>query len=235
MSDWYPSSRDEQIHFTDTWIQVFSTKAETWGIPAANVTSFTGANANAKSMLAFVKSGARTPASVIQCNVVFKELEAEARYIKKHWLISPPLTPADLAMLLLAQEDGTYTPVGAPTGQPALSLTYPGGPHLITVRTGPLLGTQLLDPRSDYGYAIYRGIMPQGGATLEQAASAKHYLMKPPLDGADLLHYRFTHRKLEQVGFAAEEAGMTAYFCSRYENRKGDVGKWGPVVSSIIP
>jgi hypothetical protein len=233
--DWYPGSRDAQIHLADTWIGVFGTKAGDWGIPAANVTSFTTAAANAKSILAFVKSGNRTPASIVQCNVIFKEVETEARYIKKHWLLSPPLTPADLAMLLLAQGDGTHSPVGPPTGQPALSLTYPGGPHLITVRTGPLLGTQLLDPRSDYGYVIYRGVMPQGGATLEQAASAKRYLMKPPLDGEDLIYYRFTRRKLEQVGFAAEEAGMTAYFCSRYENRKGDTGKWGPVVSAIIP
>jgi hypothetical protein len=103
------------------------------------------------------------------------------------------------------------------------------------VRTGPLPDTQPLDPRSDYGYAIYLGIMPPGGATLEQAASARHYLRQPPLDGEGLLHYRFTHRKLETVGFAAEEAGMTAYFCACYENRKGDAGKWGPVVSIIIP
>jgi hypothetical protein len=100
-ADWYPGSRDGQIHLTDTWRGVFSTKAEDWGIPAANVTSFGTANTNAKSILAFVKSGARTSASIVQCNVAFKELETEARYIKKHWLLSPPLTPADLAMLLL--------------------------------------------------------------------------------------------------------------------------------------
>jgi hypothetical protein len=234
-ADWYPGSRDEQIHLTDTWLQVFQTKAGDWGIPAANVTSLTTANTNAKNILAFVKNGARTPASVVQCNVAFKELETEARFIKKHWLLSPPLTPADLVMLLLNQGDGTYSPIGVPEGQPMLTVTYPGGPHLLTVRTGPLPNTQPPDTRGDYGYAIYRGIMPQGGATLEQAAGAQHYLMKPPLDGEGLLHYRFTRRKLEQVSFAAEEAGMTVYFCACYENRKGDAGKWGPVVSAVVP
>jgi hypothetical protein len=235
MSDWYPGSRDEQIHMTDVWIDVFQTRAEGWGIPAANVANLTTANETAKILLAFVKSGERTPASVVQCNVVFKELETEARFIKKHYLLSPPLTPADFALLLLEQESGGRSSIPPPTGQPAITVTYPGGPHLLTVRTGPLLGAQALDPRSDYGYAIYRGIMPPGGATLEQAAGPKHYLMTAPLDGDPLLHYRFTHRKLEQVSFAAEEAGMTAYFCSRYENQKGDEGKWGPVVSAIIP
>jgi hypothetical protein len=28
---------------------------------------------------------------------------------------------------------------------------------------------------------------------------------------------------------------MTAYICCRYENQKGDVGQWGPVVSAVIP
>ncbi|MDR2052690.1 MAG: hypothetical protein LBP80_04675 [Treponema sp.] len=64
-----------------------------------------------------------------------------------------------------------------------------------------MAGTRELDPRSDYGYAIYLGIMPPGGATLEQAASDKHYLMKPPADGRGLQHYRFTRRREEKILF----------------------------------
>ena len=69
--------------------------------------------------------------------------------------------------------------------------------------------------------------MPQERATLEQAASAKHYLMKEPLSGDELLHHRFTHRKKELVDFDASESGMTAYFCARYDNQKGVYGTWG--------
>jgi hypothetical protein len=72
-------------------------------------------------------------------------------------------------------------------------------------------------------------------ATLEQAASEKHYLMKPPADGKGLLHYRFTRRKKELLTFEAAESGMTAYVCCRYENAKGETGQWGPVVSAVIP
>jgi hypothetical protein len=60
--------------------------------------------------------------------------------------------------------------------------------------------------------------MPQGGATLEQAAGVKNCLMKEPLSGDELLHYRFTRRKMELIDFDASESGMTAYFCVRYEN-----------------
>jgi hypothetical protein len=77
--------------------------------------------------------------------------------------------------------------------------------------------------------------MPQGGATLEQAAGVKNYLMKEPLSGDELLHYRFTRRKKELVDFDDSESGMTACFCARYENQKGDYGTRGAVVSAIIP
>jgi hypothetical protein len=86
-----------------------------------------------------------------------------------------------------------------PTGQPTLTITYLGGPHLLAVHLAPLPGTKPLDSRGDYGYALYRGIMPQGGATLEQAAGVKHCLMKEPLSGDELLHYRFTRWKMELI------------------------------------
>jgi hypothetical protein len=97
-----------------------------------------------------------------------------------------------------------------------------------------MAGTAELDPDSDYGYAVYTGIMPPGGATLEEAASAKHYLMKPPVDGKGMTH-KFTRRKKEKLLFDAEDAGKTVYVCCRYENAKGDEGQWGPVASAVIP
>lgn len=234
-TDWYPRSRDGQIHMVETWLQVFQTKAAGWNIPSARVTDLTAALAAAKTILAVVKSGERTAVSVVECNEAFKEMETEARFIKKHFLLIPPLTLADYASLLLPLPDDIHTPVPPPTGQPSLTITYPGGPHVQTVHLAPLPGTESPDSRGDYGYALYRGIMPHGGATLEQAASVKHYLMREPLSGDELLHYRFTRRKKELVDFDADESSMTAYFCSRYENGKGEAGKWGPVVSAIIP
>jgi hypothetical protein len=59
--------------------------------------------------------------------------------------------------------------------------------------------------------------------------------MKVPADGRGLRHYRFTRRRREKLLLDAEDAGMTAYVCCRYENAKGDVGQWGPVASAVIP
>jgi hypothetical protein len=98
-----------------------------------------------------------------------------------------------------------------------------------------LPGALALSERGDYGFALYVGVMPHGGATLEQAASVKHYLREPPLDGEGLRHHAFTRRSRELVIFESAESGMTAYFCARYENQKGQKGPWGPVASAIIP
>ncbi|MDR1178425.1 MAG: hypothetical protein LBK64_06325, partial [Spirochaetaceae bacterium] len=111
----------------------------------------------------------------------------------------------------------------------------PGGPHLIMVMLSVLPGALALSERGDYGFALYVGVMPHGGATLEQAASVKHYLREPPLDGEGLRHHAFTRRSRELVIFESAESGMTAYFCARYENQKGQKGPWGPVASAIIP
>jgi hypothetical protein len=173
---------------------------------------------------------------VVQCNEAFKELETEARFIKKRYFLSPPLDKGDFPSLLLPLPDETYTPIPPPSGQPLLAINYTGGPHVLNVHFSEGAGMESGNARrGDYGYALYRGIMPQGGATLEQAASVKHYLMTPPLSGDEMLHYRFTRRKKELIDFAATEAGMTVYFCARYENQKGEYGAWGPVVQTIIP
>jgi hypothetical protein len=234
-TDWYPNSRDEQLHMVKTWNTVFVVSGSTWGIPQNHITQLVNDETAAQTILDKVKSGERTAADVVHCNEVFKEMETEARFIKKHFLLLPPLTLADLPTLLLPLPDDTHTPVPPPTGQPTLTITYPGGPHVLMVHLAPLPGTEPPDSRGDYGYALYKGVMPQGGATLEQAASVKHYLMKEPLSGDELLHYRFTRRKKELVDFDASESGMTAYFCARYENQKGQHGAWGAVVSAIIP
>jgi hypothetical protein len=218
-----------------TWNAVFAQNGQTWGIPQNHLTQLANDETAADAILQKVKSGGRTSADIVQCNMDFKDMETEARFIKKHYLLMPPLILSDYATLLLPLPDETYSPVGKPTGQPALTISYPGGPHLLLVHLAPLPGTLPPDSRGDYGYALYRGIMPQGGATLEQAASVKHYLMREPVSGDELLHYRFTRRKKELADFEASDSGMTAWFCARYENQKGEHGAWGAVVSAVIP
>jgi hypothetical protein len=120
--------------------------------------------------------------------------------------------------------------IGVPSGEVSLELSYEGGLHKVIAEIVHMRTADAPNSKANYGVAIYRGMMPPGGATVEQATSPKRYLMKPPVFGDELLYYKFTRKKKEIVEFDADEAGMTAYFCARYENQKGDVGAWGPIV-----
>jgi hypothetical protein len=125
--------------------------------------------------------------------------------------------------------------IGKPDRHVAVRLGYAGGSFKIAVHLEPEVSTDEADPRRDYDIAIYKGLMPPGGATVEQAVSAKHYLMKPPVSGDELLYYKSTRKKKVIVAFDPHESGMTAYFCARYENQKGEAGNWGRIISITVP
>ncbi|MDR2158690.1 MAG: hypothetical protein LBP23_01340 [Treponema sp.] len=237
MSDWMPGLRLEILAMCRNWIGYLTAERRTaWGIPVDQFTELGNLFAAAQALLQkAMDDDERTHVITVQCQAAFEALKAKMRYFRDRFFKQPPLDEGDWAALGFRQKDPHPSPIPAPDGVPAASLSYPGGPHAMTVHLGPLPGTQELDPKSDYGYAIYAGIMPPGGATLEQAASKKHYLMEPPKDGEGLTHLRFTRRRKEKLLFDAEDAGMTVYVCCRYENQKGEVGQWGPVVSAIIP
>jgi hypothetical protein len=98
------------------------------GIPQSHITQLANDESAAAAILDKVKGGERTAADVVQRNKAFKGMETEARFIKKHFLLVPSLTLADLLILLLSLPDNIHTPVPLPSGQPTLTITYPGGP-----------------------------------------------------------------------------------------------------------
>jgi hypothetical protein len=236
-SDWMPARRTDILEMGRVWIEYLTSARRTaWGVPQDQYNELADLFDTAQELLYKAMDEAeRTHVITVECQAAFKALTAKMRFIRDRWFKIPPLSEGDWAALGFREKDPHPTPTPKPDGVPAASLSYPGGPHAITAHLGPLAGTQELDPRSDYGYAIYMGIMPPGGATLEQAASKKHYLMEVPKDGEGLLHYRFTRRKKEKIVFEAEDGGMTVYICCRYENRKGEAGEWGPVTSIVVP
>jgi hypothetical protein len=57
----------------------------------------------------------------------------------------------------------------------------------------------------------------------------------PPASAKQLPHSRFSRRKKVKFAFDPEDTGKRAYFAVRYENGKGDMGPWGPMISAIVP
>ncbi|MDR2808256.1 MAG: hypothetical protein LBB43_04515 [Spirochaetaceae bacterium] len=235
-NDWMPGPRTEILAMCRKWLSYLTAALlAAWGITQDQFTELQTLFTNAEAMFLKASDAAeRTHVITVECQAAFTALTTKMRFFRDRYFKMPPLTEGDWAALGFKQK-AAPSPVPTPEGVPAPSLSYPGGPHALLVHLGPMAGTQELDPASDYGYAMYVGIMPPDGATLEQAASDKHYLMKMPADGKGLQHYRFTRRRKEKLVFDAEDGGMSVWVCCRYENQKGEVGQWGPVVSAIIP
>ncbi|MDR1899390.1 MAG: hypothetical protein LBQ55_05220, partial [Treponema sp.] len=115
------------------------------------MTDLKALTAVAANILQKAKSSDRTAHITAECRVAFKNLEKKMRLIKSHWLLMPPLTPPDYALLLLPVPDQTKSPVPKPDGFPTGTVQNPG-PGVVEVYPGPMKGQPPLDPRSNYGY-----------------------------------------------------------------------------------
>ena len=230
--DWMPGRRDDVLHLAKTWHPVIVVKGPLWGIPAQEIAELLTLITAADTVLQEAKSGDRSQVITVMCRTAFDRLKGHMRYLKDRYFKTPPLEDADYPALLLHLRDDVLTPSGRPEGQLVITISYEG-PHLLVLHIAPLAGGR--NHAGEWGFAVYGGIMPHGGATLEEAAGPQHYLMKQPLSGDELLYWRFTRRRKETREFAAEESSRTAFFCARYENQRGEHGVWGPVASAVIP
>jgi hypothetical protein len=205
-----------------------------WNIPAAELAALQAQVHEAAALLEQAQSSARTAVVTAACRAAFKALIVRMRLFKSHYFLIPPLTDEDYISLELRPRDTAHTPIPSPTAQAEADITRPGV-HLLKLHLRPVSGSPPDPRRADYGYRIYYGVLPPGGAGMEAAAGAKRELLKVPAAGSELPHSRFIRRQKELFDFPAEDSGKTAYFCVRYENAKGEPGPWGPLFSSIIP
>ena len=232
-SDWLPSRRELQLAMARSWITVLKTKNSAWEIKNEEVSELTRLAGEAEKTLAKAVSSERTTVVTAQCKEAFEKLTAFMRNLKTRRFFTPPLTDADLISLELRPKTTIKTLILPPAGQGEAEVSYPGV-QLLLLRIRPLSGA-VIDSRVVHGFRIFYGLLPPGGATVEQATSPMRYLMNPPVSGEDLPHSKFTRRKKELFDFNAVDSGKTAYFCIRYENSKGQAGPWGPIFSAIIP
>jgi hypothetical protein len=145
------------------------------------------------------------------------------------YLRFPPVTDADRDAMGIPNRDTIRTPVPPPTTQVEADILLPGI-HLVELKIKPYSelapGTK---NRSDYGVRIYYGIV--GDVT----ATDKFRLAAPPASGDDLPHSVFTRKHKHEFDLPEEDRGKSLYFCLRYENGKGKVGPWGPILHAIVP
>ena len=234
-SNWLPGRRELQLAMAKNWLFVIgNSNPPPWGIPQPEVADLNNLTGEAENAPQEAQSSNRTPVITAQCKAAFEALIAKMRLLKSHYFLTPPLTDADYISLELQPKDTTHTPVPPPTAQAEADISRPGV-HLLELHLRPVAGSPPDPHRADYGYRIYYGVLPPGGAAVEAATGIKRELLKAPVSGDELPHSRFTRRKKELFDFPAEDSGKTVYFCIRYENAKGEPGPWGPMFSSVIP
>jgi hypothetical protein len=232
--DWLPSPRADQLAMAQDWLNIIAQTTPPWGIPSTEVSALANLKESAVELLEIAMSSDRTETITAECKAAFEALTDKMRSIKNHYFLKPPLTDVDFISLKLKPKDSGRTPIPAPTDQAEADISRPGE-HLIMLHLRAVANAKNDPHRSDYGFRIYWGIMPVGGATSENAPSAKRELIKIPVTGDELPHSLFTRRKKELLDFSQEDRGKTIYFCIRYENAKGEPGPWGPLFSTIIP
>ena len=231
--NWMPGRRTDQLAMAKNWLEILNSN-DTWNIPYESVnTELSSLIQAADEALAEAASSHRNQVSNSKCKTAFEALVAKMRDIKDRYYKSPPLQEHDFIALGLKPRDTIRTPVDIPTAQATADVSRPG-PHLLMLHIKPLSET-LHDPRADYGYRVYYGVLPHGGATDEEALMPRRYMKKAPVKGEELPHSRFVRRKRELFVFPEDDSGKTAYFSIRYENSKGQPGPWGPVFSAVIP
>ena len=227
---WLPYSRDEILKMAQVWENVTSIKGAAWNIPNTVIAELHDRFTEAKAAYEAAAASERTQVLTARINEAFAKLEACMRDMKDRYFKTPPLLNEDLISLLLKPRDGVMTTVPRPRSHPLIILSYEGY-NSVVLNISVMLGENVpLDSHVE----VFRGVMPQGGATLEEAAGPKRYLMRPPSSGEDLFKLIDTKRKRETIGFPPEEGGKVAYFCARYVNEKGEAGPWGPVAGAII-
>ena len=213
--DWLPGRRVDQLAMAKTWVNILEAgNQENW-----HVEEFDELQNLTKIADELFEEAMYTDRNVVitaRLNTAFNNMIACMRNVKNRRFFVPPLTDADVVSLGLSLKDEIKTTIHDPTGQATAEITYPGV-HLLKLHLKAVTGS-IDDPRADHGYRVYFGVMPPGGATMEEATGHMRYLMKAAVTGEDLPHSRFTRRRRLLMEFPADDSGKTVYFAIRFEN-----------------
>jgi hypothetical protein len=214
---WLPGKRVAKLAMATRWKDVFAVKAVEWKIPADVTTVFNALISEAGNSLAMLTSADRTPSAVPRCNDAFAALVAKMRYIKRHFLLKPPLTDADFIDLGLILADENKTSQGDPDRPPVFTLKS-----------------------KDY-CQIAAVLHAEGTARIaipDWAAGAVMLLQlggERPTSPKALLTIELITRAHYTILFDPADCGKKAYISFQWQNGKGKKGPPAPIQEITIP
>jgi hypothetical protein len=233
LSDWIPSQEDALVKLMEKWNKILTDPAKRtafgWSdLECGDVCSKMNMFVDARSNHISVNSTANR---VAKDDTKKDAVEAMRDFARSNVRFNKKMDNETRVFMGMRIPDTVKTTVPVPQAQCTVKVSNPGL-HMVAVEP---VGYALLtaDQRSTYGVRIFWGIVPQVEVTLEMAAGPKHYLAKPPLTGDVLGNSVFT-RKLKHLFDFDGDSGNRVYFCCHFENSKGDVGPFGPIITAII-
>jgi hypothetical protein len=234
-SDYIPHSYAAFRAWARNFLQTAEENKTEWGLPDAPLAALRAAYEDYEIIDDAASGAEATSSRRIRRKEAYVVIAGQFRaFVNKQVNPNDAIDEGAREKLGLRPRRRKRVPVGAPRDQVRADIRI-AGPHLLDlfIVNMPTPGSE--GGRSPCGTRIYYGVMPAGGASLEAAAGSRRELMAPPLSGGELPHSVFTRRRRRRFDFPEDDRGKTAYFCLRYENAKGDVGPWGPIVKEMVP
>jgi hypothetical protein len=174
-----------------------------------------------------------TPAVTTAKNEARKNAEEVVRYFVQRYLVwDKPVTDADRVNMGIPIKDTIRTPIGFPgnTVRLKLKLSVPGQ---LTIEREIIESGG--DPRADHGVRIHYGVVVPNPAAQSALTGKQYYLSELPHTPEQLKEDFFMSSKSHTEPFPHEDSGHTAVFCGRVESKTGKAGKFGELVTAVIP
>jgi hypothetical protein len=226
-SDWLPSRQEEFVTWSQHFVNAMEEDYLALGLTNAVFTALKAKQTTFMEYWTEIQMEGPSSDRTSRKNTLVKNHKTYIRGWVNQYLRGNPLLTDDIRNRLgMPKVDDTRTTVPTPANQ-ATANHRPLGDHLLELVL-EIVGDIHKDTKaSDYGFRIYWGIRPTGGASVEAATGVKRELIKVPIGGVDLPFSRFTRRHKELFDFDEADRGKTVYFCIQLENSKGDAGPWG--------
>jgi hypothetical protein len=232
MAEWFPTRRDDVIHMADAWAAQLDLHGPDWNVPEAAISDLKNQTQTAKTLLAEVKSGGRTPVNTEQCRTQFRDLESLMRILHGSYFNSPPRTGDERIALLLSLADRHPSPIPRSDTVPGLSLHNTDG-HGMLLRL--FTDAPPADLRSAHHFFVKWGLKLAGRwASPEEAAADPRLLIRPPVRAEDLPMHFSTKRKTHDLPFSLADISLELFATACWQTPSGEDGPYCPVVSRII-
>jgi hypothetical protein len=231
--NWIPGTRAARIALANKWKGWFADFAVSCNIPAAIVTAFEDALTDLIEKNA-AEVSVDSSANKLAAKNADKLLREKMRFIKKHYLLNPPLTDEQLAYLGVLPEPRRTDPI--PPAQNAAQVTNISSPsiHIVKVSLAMVGVIAAGYKRIWYKYRLFFCIVDPNALTPTNSKGWTYSKVIPTTKG-DFTNSRTTYWNSVIFDCPEEDRGKPMYFLVCLENHKSEDGPFGPIMFCYIP